>query len=138
MHKRVLACAIAFLLATGTGATAADDKDDVDKFFDKIGSFSAEVAGTTDYTFRGISQTNEGPAIQGSFGWSKDFNAGGQKINAFASAWASNVDFSDGDNAHIEIDDSCVGLELFRRGNPIGVRRDDSHARALLHTEQCS
>lgn len=113
MHKRVLACAIAFLLATGTGATAADDKDDVDKFFDKIGSFSAEVAGTTDYTFRGISQTNEGPAIQGSFGWSKDFNAGGQKINAFASAWASNVDFSDGDNAHIEIDYSGgLGTEI--------------------------
>jgi len=113
MHKRVLACAIAFFLATGTGAAAADDKDEVDKFFDQIGSFSAEVAGTTDYTFRGISQTNEGPAIQGSFGWSKDFMVGGQKINTFASAWASNVDFSDGDNAHIEIDYSGgLGTEI--------------------------
>lgn len=49
MQKRVLACAIAFLLATGTGATAAADKDDVDKFFDN--------AGSTDYVDRSISVT---------------------------------------------------------------------------------
>ena len=104
MQKSRLACAIAFTIGVTAATAAAEEKDSVDHFFESIGSFSAEVAGTTDYTFRGISQTNEGPAIQGSFGWSKDFTIGGQKFGAFASAWASNVDFDDGDNAHIEID----------------------------------
>ena len=89
MHKNVLAYAIAFLLAAGTGASAADEKDAVDNLAAKLGDFSAEVAITSDYSFRGISQTNKGPAIQGSFGWSKDFDVGGQKVTTFASAWAS-------------------------------------------------
>lgn len=58
---------------------------------------SANVALTSDYVFRGFSQTDEEPAIQGGFDYehASGFSAG---------AWASNVDFDDGDEAHIEID----------------------------------
>ncbi len=104
MRKGLLTCAAVGGIVFATQTLAAEDKDDVDSFFDNLGSFSASVAGTTDYTFRGISQTDEGPAVQGSFGWSNDFDVGGQKIGAFASVWASNVELNDGDNAHIEID----------------------------------
>lgn len=104
MRKILLACVAACFAASGTSALAADENDAVDNFFASIGTFDASVTGTTDYTFRGISQTSEGPAIQGSFGWSKDFKAGQQEIGLYASAWGSNLEFKDGDNAHIEID----------------------------------
>ena len=106
----VIACCGIFAGA----AVAEDKKDEVDNFFDKLGTFDASVALTSDYTFRGISQTDEGPAIQGSIGWSNDFDVGGQKVGAFASVWASNVDFEDGDQAHIEIDYSGgLNTEVF-------------------------
>lgn len=58
---------------------------------------SANVSIVTDYVFRGISQTDEDPAIQGGFdiGHSSGFYAG---------IWGSNVDFDDGDEAHLELD----------------------------------
>ena len=104
MRKWLLACCTACLAVVATNALAADDKDAVDNFFDKLGTFSASVAGTTDYTFRGISQTSQGAAVQGSFGWSKDFTVGKQKVGAYASAWGSNLNFKDGDQADLEID----------------------------------
>jgi len=55
----------------------------------------ANVALSTDYVFRGVSQTNEDPAISGGFDYSFD--------NGFSlGTWASNVDF--GDDASAEID----------------------------------
>lgn len=58
---------------------------------------SANVALTSDYTFRGISQTDEEPAIQGGFDLT-------HTSGLYVSTWASNVDFDDGDEATIEID----------------------------------
>lgn len=62
---------------------------------------SADVTGnvslTSDYVFRGISQTDEDPAIQGGFDYA-------HSSGAYAGVWASNVDFVDGDEAEIEID----------------------------------
>src|SRR5262245_33083839 len=46
---------------------------------------SANVALTTEYVFRGISQTSEGPAIQGGF----DLTCG----IFYAGVWASNLDW---------------------------------------------
>lgn len=57
---------------------------------------SANVALTTDYVFRGVSQTDEGPAIQGGF------DCGYQMF--YVGVWASNVDFNDATQADIEID----------------------------------
>ncbi len=63
-------------------------------------TFSANVALTTDYVFRGISQTEQNPAIQGGFDMTyRSFYAG---------VWASNLDFggdaNGNDIANIEID----------------------------------
>ena len=57
-------------------------------------SLSANVGLTSDYVFRGISQTDEGPAIQGGF----DATCG----LFYAGVWSSALDFA-GD-AHLEID----------------------------------
>lgn len=66
------------------------------------GEFSANVALTSDYVFRGISQSDEGPAIQGGFDYS--YLLGTDLPSLYAGVWASNVDFNDDDEANIEID----------------------------------
>lgn len=94
------ACALGILaLASAAtlpaGAAAAEDGPAIP------GEFSANVALTTDYRFRGITQTDEGPAVQGGF----DYSVGlAEPFGLYAGIWASNVDFQDGDQAQIEID----------------------------------
>ena len=56
---------------------------------------SSNVSLTTDYVFRGVSQTLEEPAIQGGFDYS---NSSG----FYAGFWGSNVDF--GTDAQVELD----------------------------------
>jgi len=58
-------------------------------------STSASVALASDYVWRGYSQTDEDPAISGSFDY-------GHSSGLYAGVWASNVDF--GDDASSEID----------------------------------
>ncbi|ALJ08010.1 TorF family putative porin [Brevundimonas sp. DS20] len=53
------------------------------------------VGVTSDYVFRGYSQTNEDPAIQGGV----DLTAG----SFYAGAWASNVDFGDDTDAEVDV-----------------------------------
>jgi uncharacterized protein (TIGR02001 family) len=62
------------------------------------GPFSATVAVTSDYRFRGISQSDNEAAIQGSIDFAQDW--------FFAGVWASNLDFSGfGDpDTSIEVD----------------------------------
>lgn len=58
-----------------------------------ISNFSGTIWLTTDYVYRGLSNTDEGPAIQGSLDWNySDFYLG---------VWSSNTRYSD---AGIEID----------------------------------
>jgi uncharacterized protein (TIGR02001 family) len=78
------------LLGVGAMAGAANAQET---------TVSGNVALTTDYAFRGISQTDENPAIQGGF----DVTHG----SLYAGVWASNVDFVDGTGnsiANLEID----------------------------------
>jgi len=73
--------------------------------------FSANVAYTSDYVFRGVTQTDSGPALQGGFDYSF---SGFEPVNFYAGTWASNVNFNlcdgiatscaAGDSADIEID----------------------------------
>ncbi len=58
--------------------------------------FGGGLAATSDYVFRGVSQTDEDPAIQGNldFGHSSGFYAG---------VWASNVDFAAPDGIDVEV-----------------------------------
>lgn len=80
---------------------AAEEKD----IFDSIpGSFNGSVALATDYVYRGASQTDEHPALQGSIGWSNELDLAGQKSTLALGIWGSNVDFNDGDRASVELD----------------------------------
>jgi uncharacterized protein (TIGR02001 family) len=83
-HIAAVLIAAPCLLAAGTSFAADSETPE----------FSGNVALTTDYRFRGISQGDRSPAIQGGF----DVDLG----NGFsAGTWASNVTFS---GAAIEID----------------------------------
>jgi uncharacterized protein (TIGR02001 family) len=60
---------------------------------------SAGVTGTTDYVWRGYSQSDEHPALQG-------FLEGAHRSGLYLGVWGSNVDFEDpgGDDASLELD----------------------------------
>jgi uncharacterized protein (TIGR02001 family) len=55
------------------------------------------VTATTDYDFRGITQSAKGPALQGSIDYAHD-------SGFYAGAWASNVDFDDCCDESVEVD----------------------------------
>lgn len=66
---------------------------------EKIGNFdlSANVGFVSEYSFRGIAQSNENPAVQGGFDVGHD-------SGLYAGIWGSNVNFNDGDEAQVEVD----------------------------------
>jgi uncharacterized protein (TIGR02001 family) len=80
-----LAGAAALALLASAGAASAQDV-----------AVTANVAVTSDYVFRGFSQTDENPAVQAGV----DVTIGG---NFYAGAWASNVDFGDNTDAEIDV-----------------------------------
>jgi len=90
MKKTNLSVAIA-LLATSTISIAADEDNSFYGF-----TPSASVALTTDYMWRGVSQTNNDPAIQGSFDLAHE-------SGVYVGAWASSVEFGDQDTS-MELD----------------------------------
>ena len=73
-------------------------------------SFTANVTLSTDYRFRGITQTTEDPALSGGFDYAY---SGSGPIGIFLGVWASNIDFAENltfaaepvnDTADLEID----------------------------------
>lgn len=83
MKKMTRMVGAAMLMALGmTGAARAE------------GAVSATVGFTTDYVFRGVTQTDNAPAVQGSF----DYTNG----PFYAGVWGSNVDF--GGDESMELD----------------------------------
>lgn len=84
--KLTTACAAA-ALALGLAAASTASAQDVDV------SFNAAV--TSDYVYRGFSQTAEDPAVQAGV----DVTIG----SFYAGAWASNVDFGDNTDAEIDV-----------------------------------
>ncbi len=92
MTFKTLVSAFALSMAViGTAQAAATDTVPGD-----WGSFTANLGVVSDYRFRGITQSDEHPAVQGGIDWSH--NSG-----LYLGAWASNVDFNDHDT-HIETD----------------------------------
>lgn len=86
LTKKILPLAMASGLAIGAASASADD------------AFSANVALTQDYRWRGVSQTNEEAAIQGGFDYVYD-------SGLYIGTWASNVNFGGGlDSSSTEID----------------------------------
>lgn len=79
--KPFLACAATTLLLAAHTATA---------------EITITATGTTDYDFRGVSQTEGDPALQLSIDWAGDL--------FYAGAWASNVDFGDSVDGNVELD----------------------------------
>ena len=75
---------------------------------DLPGTFSGNVAITSDYVFRGISQSDENVAIQGGLDWDSGHGF-------YLGVWASSIDFNDGDEANIEVD--VVGGYAGEHGN---------------------
>jgi uncharacterized protein (TIGR02001 family) len=65
------------------------------------GEFSASVSLMTDYMLRGISQTDNNPALQGSFDYNIPLD---EKTGFYLGVFASTVDFNDGDQAALELD----------------------------------
>ena len=66
------------------------------------GEVSANVALVSDYIFRGITNTDHNPAIQGGLSYSVD--VGLPYAQPYAGFWGSNVDFDDGGEATVELD----------------------------------
>lgn len=66
------------------------------------GEFSGGVSLTNNYIFRGITQSDDNPAIQGNINYTYD--TGFEGISVFGGVWGSNVDFDDGDGAQLELD----------------------------------
>jgi len=61
------------------------------------GTFTGTVTAVSDYNWRGVTQTSQDPALQGSVDYSME--------NGFyAGAWASNVDFGDCCDEEVEVD----------------------------------
>lgn len=81
-----MAAAAALAAAAFGFAAPASAQTDVD--------LSYNVAVTSDYVFRGYSQTLEDPALQGGL----DLTAG----SFYAGVWASNVDFGDSTDAEVD------------------------------------
>ena len=60
------------------------------------GEWSGNVALSTDYVWRGVSQSNEDMAISGGFDYANGI--------FYAGTWASNIDFEDGSDSNVELD----------------------------------
>ncbi len=93
MRYRVLTAALLAVLSLPAFAQDAAEAPAEEE----SGPLSYNIGIVSDYSFRGVSQTNEGPALQGGMDFSHDsgFHAG---------VWGSNVDFVDGDGANVEWD----------------------------------
>ena len=109
---------LSLALMTAAAPAMAEDAAEEEPGSWLPGTFSGSAALTSNYMFRGISQTNNEPAIQAALKYTlgtKDFDVdmGGYDINAYAGFWGSNVDFDEGrfdptikdsDKAQVEID----------------------------------
>lgn len=88
------------LLISGTClmpiAASADDAAH-GPVYDFFANPSGSVAVTSDYVFRGITQSDESAALQGAINF-------GQSSGPYLGLWGSNVDFNDGDEAQLELD----------------------------------
>lgn len=88
MHQRSVMIAVA-LLMIGTAAPALAQQQNNNSLLPAgYGALTATLGVTSDYRFRGISQTDEDPALQGRLDWA-------HSNGIYVGAGASNVDFPD-------------------------------------------
>jgi uncharacterized protein (TIGR02001 family) len=89
-NSRFFAATILFGMSAGSIAHA----DNPSAYNPKL---TGSLTVTSDYVFRGITQSNEKPAMQAAVTL-------GDTTGPYIGAWASNVDFNDGDEAKVELD----------------------------------
>lgn len=90
LTKKLLPAAVTAALLSATGVAQGMDEGSTH-------AISANVTLASDYTFRGISQTDEKPAIQGGFDYEHE-------TGLYLGTWASNVNFGEGSNSSTEMD----------------------------------
>jgi uncharacterized protein (TIGR02001 family) len=83
LNKKLLTAAVTTALMAGFGSTQVLAADDF--------AISGNIALTSDYRFRGISQSDEDPAVQG--GFDASFEPG-----FYLGTWASSIDFGGGND----------------------------------------
>ena len=79
------------------------------------GSFSGNLALTSDYVFRGVSQTQNAPAVQGGFDYANGM--------FYVGTWASVIDFGSGSGLSV---DAPMELDLYAGFKPVEVILMDS------------
>ncbi|MET0155885.1 MAG: TorF family putative porin [Rickettsiales bacterium] len=94
--KNVLFFAVAGTMAASTPAFASTPTP-----FHLPGEISTNIALATDYAFRGLSQTDRNPALQGGVNYNAPIR---DDLNFYAGLWGSNVNFNDGDETDLETD----------------------------------
>ena len=77
--------------------------------------FSGNIGVTSNYLFRGVTQTVDGPAVSGGLDWEHD-------SGFFLGTWSSNIDFGNND-----------GAELDLYGGYGGEAGDFSYSAAYIH-----
>ncbi len=108
----------AFLAGLAAGLVTSGAQADEDEGW----WFGGSLAATSDYVFRGVSQTDESPALQGSLDV-------GHANGLYAGIWASNVDFDSPDGIDMELNfyvgwtfefdnDSALDLQFVRYQYP--------------------
>ena len=96
ISKTALAMLLIASLIFVAGHNRVAHAEDSDPF--KLpGQFTGSFGFFSDYVFRGVSQTEEHPALQGNFDWNHE-------KGYYLGVWGSNVNFADGDQANIEMD----------------------------------
>lgn len=102
--KLLLPLALAVITVAGPGYAAEEAEPEATEESGSWlpGGFSGQVALTSNYIYRGISQTDNEPAIQGAINYTVDTGFLGTSI--YAGVWGSNVNFNDGDEAQVELD----------------------------------
>lgn len=95
-NSSLAAAAATLVLATGLSVQASAQEIAPEAVSEAAPQWAFNVAGTSDYVFRGVSQTEEEPALSGGV----DVTVGA----VYAGAWASNVSFPGDDDTNAEID----------------------------------
>lgn len=104
MYKKMLLVSVAALPFVVGAAGTPSAKGVLDGI--NIGTFSANVGVFSEYVFRGISQTDESPALQGGIDWEHDLGSIGDAtgVGFHAGIWGSNVDFVGTMSETVELD----------------------------------
>jgi uncharacterized protein (TIGR02001 family) len=97
MNKTMITLVTSGLLAASSSALA---------------EVSATVNLTSDYTFNGVSQTNNNPALQASLDYAGD-------DGFYTGAWASTIDFGSGEDSNLEFD--VYAGKYFQLDDKIGL-----------------